>query len=142
MRRFLSVVVPGKACFRLEHQFGGNDKDNRLYVAFRTHAGEATIIAELIEHFDEAIAALRTARRALESGLGSILATQPLDRATLDTLRHLTARHAQMASQLQSLMGEGKADPVMRVETEQLSSYFDNAEGAIALRLREVPRYC
>ena len=99
-------------------------------------------MAELIEHFDEAIAALRTARHALESGLGPLLAGQPMDRAALDALRHLTARHAEMASQLRALMSDGRADYVMRFETEQLSTYFDDAESAIALRLRGYPRYC
>ena len=99
-------------------------------------------MAELIEHFDEAIAALRAARHALELGLGPILTTQPMDCAALDTLRHLTARHAEMALQLRCLLSEGKADHVMQVETEQLSAYFDDAEGAIALRLRGGPRYC
>jgi len=99
-------------------------------------------VAELIEHFDEAIAALRTARHALESGLGPILAGQPMDRAALVRLRHLTTRHAELASQLRSLMRDGTADHVMRFETEQLGEYFNDAQSSIALRLQGYPRYC
>jgi hypothetical protein len=87
------------------------------------------------EILGEAVAALREARRALESGLDRILAAQPLDRGVLQELQVLTARHAGMAMQLQGLMLQRATHSSLRTEAEQLCKYFDDAETAIAVRL-------
>jgi hypothetical protein len=98
-------------------------------------------VPEVIEIFRDAVAALREARRALESALDRILATQPLDRAGLQELKVLTARHAGMAMQLRGLIVQGAMHSSLRAEAEQLTKYFDGAETAIAGRLGKADRW-
>jgi hypothetical protein len=85
--------------------------------------------------FAETIAALQMARGALDSELEAILAAHPQDCAFLQELQVLAARHAGMAMQLQGLMHQQRTDSHLSAEAERLSSYFDDAECAIAARL-------